>query len=102
MALAPVGIWTDALDYVAAGEACDVAAELEALGYGAIWVPEIAGRDPVGALTLLLGATTRLRGATGIANIWGRDAVAMTGATKAVTEAFPDRAIVGLGVSHPK
>src|SRR4029450_3679253 len=38
--------------------------------------------------------------ATGIANIWARDAVATSSATKALTEAFPERVPIGLGVSH--
>src|SRR4029450_10750187 len=38
--------------------------------------------------------------ATGIANIWARDAVATSSATKALTEAFPERVLIGLGVSH--
>ena len=100
MALAPVGVWTGALDLVPASRARELAAELEELGYGAIWIPEVAGRDIFVHLALLLGATRTIVGATGIANIWGRDAVAMSGAVKGLTEAFPERMLLGLGVSH--
>jgi probable F420-dependent oxidoreductase len=99
-ALAPVGIWTGSLDMVPAAEAQQLAAELEQLGYGAIWLPEVAGRDVMVHLALLLSATRRLVGATGIASIWGRDAVTMTGGVKGLTEAFPERVLLGLGVSH--
>lgn len=85
---------------VPAAEAQQLAAELEQLGYGAIWLPEVAGRDVMVHLTLLLSATERLVGATGIASIWARDAVTMTGAAKGLTEAFPERVVLGLGVSH--
>jgi probable F420-dependent oxidoreductase len=51
-------------------------------------------------LALLLSATQRLVGATGIASIWARDAVTMTGGVKGLTEAFPERVLLGLGVSH--
>jgi probable F420-dependent oxidoreductase len=51
-------------------------------------------------MALLLASTTKLVAATGIANIWGRDAVTMTGAAKGLAEAFPERALIGLGVSH--
>jgi probable F420-dependent oxidoreductase len=85
---------------VPAAQAQELAAELEQLGYGAIWLPEVAGRDVMFHLGLLLSATQRLVGATGIANIWARDAVAMTGGLKGLTEAFPERVLLGLGVSH--
>ena len=100
LALPPVGVWTAALDVVPAAEARELAVELEELGYGAVWLPEVAGRDVFVHLALLLSSTTKLIGATGIANIWGRDAVTMTGAAKGLAEAFPERALVGLGVSH--
>ncbi|EFC85789.1 TIGR03620 family F420-dependent LLM class oxidoreductase [Parafrankia sp. EUN1f] len=98
--LPPVGIWTGALDTVPAARAQELAAEIESLGYGAVWVPEVAGRDPFVHLALLLSATDHLIGATGIANMWARDAVAASCATKALTEAFPERVLIGLGVSH--
>jgi len=99
-ALPRLGLWTGSLDAVPLAEACGLAAELERLGYGALWVPEVAGRDVFVALGAMLGATTRLVGATGIASIWARDAVTMTGGVKALTEAYPERMLLGLGVSH--
>lgn len=99
-AMGRIGVWTGALDFVPAARAQELGAELEELGYGAIWVPEVAGRDPFVHHALLLSATERIVGATGIANIWARDAVTMAGAAKALTEAFPERFLLGLGVSH--
>ena len=98
--MGPVGIWTGSLDMVPASRARELAAELEQLGYAAIWIPEVAGRDVFVHLALLLSATERIVGATGIANIWGRDPLAMSGASKGLTEAFPERVVLGLGVSH--
>ena len=98
--LPPVGLWTGALDAVPASRARELAAELESLGYGALWIPEVAGRDPFVHLALLLSATERMVGATGIANIWARDAVTTSCAANALTEAFPERVLIGLGVSH--
>lgn len=100
LALPRLGIWTGSLDVVPLAEACEHAAEIEQLGYGALWVPEVAGRDVFVGLGALLRSTERLIGATGIASIWARDAVAMTGAAKTLTEAFPERMLLGLGVSH--
>jgi probable F420-dependent oxidoreductase len=100
LAMPRIGVWTGAFDYVPTARMKELGAELEELGYGAIWIPEVAGRDVFVALTHLLSATTRVIGATGIANIWGRDAVAMAGGVRALTEAFPERVLLGLGVSH--
>jgi probable F420-dependent oxidoreductase len=99
-ALPRIGIWTGALDMVPLSESQTLACELEELGYGAVWLPEVAGRDVMAHLALLLSATRKIVGATGIASIWARDAVTMTGGVKGLTEAFPDRVVLGLGVSH--
>jgi probable F420-dependent oxidoreductase len=98
--LPPIGIWTGALDSVPMREAQELAAEIEELGFGALWIPEVAGRDVMFSLGMLLSATEHLIGATGIASIWARDAVTMTGGVKGLTEAFPERVLLGLGVSH--
>src|SRR5580698_1344011 len=98
--LPPIGVWTGALDYVPTSGVRELASELEELGFGAVWLPEVAGRDPFVTLTHLLSATERIVGATGIMNIWARDAIAMSCGVRALTEAFPDRVLLGLGVSH--
>jgi probable F420-dependent oxidoreductase len=98
--LGPVGIWTFQLDGLPIGAARDAAAELDDLGYGALWIPEVAGRDPFVNASLLLGASERLVVGTGIAGIYSRDAISMACAQKTVAEAFPDRFLLGMGVSH--
>ena len=98
--LGPVGIWTFSLDLQPAARARAVAAELEELGYGAIWIPDAVGRDPLVHAVLLLSGTGRITIGTGIAQIWGRDALSMNAGWKTVTEAFPGRFVLGLGVSH--
>jgi alkanesulfonate monooxygenase SsuD/methylene tetrahydromethanopterin reductase-like flavin-dependent oxidoreductase (luciferase family) len=40
--------------------------------------------------------------ATGIANIWARDPFTMTAAQLTLAEAYPDRFLLGLGVSHAR
>src|SRR4051812_1130845 len=99
-AIGRVGIWTFQLDSQPMAKAQEVAAEIEELGYGAIWVPEAAGRDALVNSTLLLSGTRRIAVATGIASIWARDAMAMAAAHKTISEAFPDRFLLGMGVSH--
>ena len=67
--LSGTGIWSTSLRYGDAGEAATLAAELEALGYSALWIPDIGG-DLFGPLGNLLGATTTATIATGILNVW--------------------------------
>jgi probable F420-dependent oxidoreductase len=95
-----VGIWTFQLDGVPAAESQRLAAEIEDMGYGAVWLPEAVGRDVLVNSGLILAGTRRIVVATGIANIWARDAVTMAAAHRTLTEAFPDRFLLGLGASH--
>lgn len=98
--LKPIGIWTAQLDYQPIAKAKEAAAELEQLGFGAIWFPESVGREALTHAALLLGATRRIVIATGIANIYARDPVTMAAAQKTLAEAYPQRFVLGLGVSH--
>lgn len=98
--LGPYGIWTFQLDLVPAAQSQDYAAEIEALGFGALWVPEAVGREAFTNAALLLAGTSSLTVATGIASIWARDAMAASAAHKTLTEAYPRRFLLGLGVSH--
>ena len=70
------------------------------MGFGAIWIPETAGRDPFVHSSLLLSATQKIVLATGIASIYSRDALAMASATRTLSEAFTNRFLLGVGVSH--
>ena len=100
MDLKSVGIWTGQLDYQPASRAREAVAELEELGYGAVWVGEAVGREALSNAGLLLSVTRRLVVATGIANIWVRDALAMVAGQYTLAEAYPERFLLGLGVSH--
>ncbi|MGZ4754262.1 MAG: LLM class F420-dependent oxidoreductase [Acidimicrobiia bacterium] len=100
MELGRVGIWTGHLDLQPIARIPDIAAELEGLGHDALWIPEVAGRDPFVNAALLLGGTERLVVATGIATIYSRDPIAMSSVSKTLTDAFPGRFLLGLGVSH--
>jgi probable F420-dependent oxidoreductase len=77
-----------------------MAAEVESLGYRALWIPEAWGREAFTNASLLLSSTSSLVVATGIANIWGRDAVTAENGAKTLTAAYDDRFVLGLGVSH--
>jgi probable F420-dependent oxidoreductase len=98
--LGRVGLWTSAFDFLPIPRLRDTAAELDALGYGALWWGETVGRETFTQALLLLESAPRIRVATGIANLWARDAVAINGAARTLLDAHPGRFLLGLGVSH--
>ncbi len=98
--LKKIGIWTGGFEFQPATKVKAAAAEAEQLGYGAIWFSEAFGRESLTQAALLLSATSRIVVATGITNIYGRDPVTMASAQKTLSEAYPERFLLGLGVSH--
>src|SRR5437870_9208361 len=100
-AIGPVGVWSFELDKMSARESIAFAREIEALGFPVLWIPEsVTSREIFAHATLLLGGTSRLIVAMGIANIHARDPVAMANGVRLLADAFPGRFILGLGVSH--
>src|SRR5918995_128791 len=95
-----VGLWSSNLNSVPASQAREAVAEIEELGYAALWFGEALGREAFTNASMFLSATSRLVVATGIANIFVRDAWATNAAAKTLAGAFPDRFVLGLGVSH--
>jgi probable F420-dependent oxidoreductase len=94
------GVWTFAFELQPWSRVAEAAAELEELGYGAIWYPEAVGREALSQAALLLGATRRIVIASGIANIYARDPMTAAAGQLTLTEAYPERFLFGLGVSH--
>ena len=95
-----IGIWTGAFEQQPAAKVQEAVAELEQLGYGAIWCMEALGREALTQAGLLLCATSSIVVATGIANIYARDPFSMAAGQKTLSEAYPSRFLLGLGVSH--
>ena len=77
-----IGLWTGTLDGVPARQAQDAAREIEAQGWQSLWFGEAYGREAFTNAALLLGGTSRMTIATGIASIYGRDAVAANAAAR--------------------
>jgi probable F420-dependent oxidoreductase len=96
-----VGIWSFALQRLAARDEIDAARQLEALRFPTLWIPESLGsKDVLAHSALLLGGTEKFTLATGIANIHARDPMAMANGARALGEAHPGRYVLGIGVSH--
>jgi probable F420-dependent oxidoreductase len=98
MQLGRIGIWSGQFGGERA-EVVDAAAELEELGYGTLWFPNRPSWFELARH--LLDATRRAVIATGIVSIWAHAAADAAEAHHALTEAHPNRFMLGLGVSHP-
>lgn len=88
------------LDSLSAAQAARLAQNLEQWGYSALWYPEALGRNSMVTAAWLLSQTQRLVVASGIANIYARDAQAAASARMALNELSGGRFVLGLGVSH--
>jgi len=96
-----VGVWLGSIALQPAAEEREAMARVEQLGYGAVWFGEGPNnREALSHAALLLGASERIVVATGIANIWVRDATAAINGANTLNEAYGERFLMGLGVSH--
>jgi len=75
-------------------------AEIEEMGFGTTWLGESIAREAFAGSSIILATTSRITVATGIANIWARDATAMMNGGRTLAEAWPNRFVLGIGVSH--
>jgi len=99
MDLTGIGIWSSQLRYGSAAESADAAAELDELGFRALWIPDVGGQvfDAVGNL---LTATKQTTIATGILNLWMHTPGDVAKNFAALTAEHGDRFLLGIGVSH--
>ncbi len=101
MEIGRVGVWLGPLSMKAAAETREIARELEQLGFGALWFGEGVGtKECFTQAATLLAWTERVVVATGIANIYARDPMAMANGARTLADAYPGRFLLGIGVSH--
>ncbi|MEU6666272.1 LLM class F420-dependent oxidoreductase [Streptomyces sp. NPDC046727] len=94
------GVWSFELrseDPARRGELDEAAAELEELGFGAVW---LGGNSTAAHAAPLIGATRRLTVGTSIQSVWQQDAATTAAGFAEVEAAHPGRFVLGLGVSH--
>ncbi|ORW92536.1 LLM class F420-dependent oxidoreductase [Mycolicibacter terrae] len=99
MNISGVGIWSAPLRYGDQGEAAEAAAELEELGFGTLWIPDVGG-PLFDAVANLLTATRQAVIATGILNLWMHTPADVAASYASLTAAHGDRFLLGIGVSH--
>jgi probable F420-dependent oxidoreductase len=94
------GVWTAQLrpdDPSGGTERAEAAAELERLGYGALW---LGGNSDARHASPLIEATSRIVVGTSIQSIWEHEASGTAAGFAELEVAHPGRFLLGLGVSH--
>lgn len=97
--LGALGIWSRELRFGDPVEALEAAAELDGLGYGALWVPDIGG-PVLETVSRLLAAAPRVTIATGILNVWMHDGREVAADLERIERDHPGRFVLGLGIGH--
>jgi probable F420-dependent oxidoreductase len=95
-----IGVFAGPLNGQPASVQREFVREMDRLGYGTLWYGESLAREAFAQGAIYLAATERLVIASGIANIWARDAAAMANGGRSLAEAWPGRFILGIGVGH--
>ena len=99
--LGRVGVWSFAFDALPAAAVRRAAADIEGLGYPALWVPEGGtSREIFAHLSLLLSSTEAITACSGIANVTARHPEAMAGGARTLADAFGERVVLGVGIGH--
>ena len=94
-----IGAWvaTNTLDR---HQLAELVRRLDDLGYAALWYPESTSYDSLSLGAFLLSKSERLVVASGIANIYARDAYTTMAGHNSLNTLYGDRFVLGLGVSH--
>ncbi len=95
-----VGVWATELRFGDTGAIDEAAVELEALGYGAVWIPGGIDDQVLGDVDRLLSKTSRIAIGTGIINIWKQNAADVAAWWKGQSAERQARVWLGVGVSH--
>jgi probable F420-dependent oxidoreductase len=99
MDLSGIGIWSSQLRYGNPAESAEAAAELEELGFDALWIPDVGG-PVMDAVAHLLASTKQVVIATGILNLWMHEPSDVAAKYAALTTQHGDRFLLGIGVSR--
>ncbi len=97
-----IGVTLDTnTEFLPRDEVLSIVQHIEDLGFESVWLTDTMGREPFVLATFLLSNTSTIRVGTGIASMYGRDAMAAAQIRRTLSELFPHRFLMGLGVSAP-
>ena len=94
-----LGVWYTP-DSLTPLEITELIQGVEKLKYDTFWYPEGLGFESMSFGTFILSVSSKMNVASGIANIYARDAISAIAAHDSLNNLFNDRFILGLGVSH--
>ena len=95
-----VGFWSFEMRFGDQAAVPDAAAEIEALGYGALWMPGGVEGGALAVVDRMIAATKDIVIGVGILNIYMEDPAEIAAWWQAQDDATRGRVILGLGVSH--
>ncbi len=87
-------------DFLEQAQIAELAQRSEALGYSTLWYPEGMKYESMALGGYLLQHTNSMIVASGIANIYARDAMSAAMGHDSLNALYEDRFLMGLGVSH--
>jgi probable F420-dependent oxidoreductase len=96
------GIWARELRFGDPVGAIEAAAELEQLGFSALWIPGGGGGDVLDCVETMLRATTHATVATGILNVWAHEPAGVAATEARLNAEHGGRFLLGLGVGHAR
>ncbi|PNU02613.1 TIGR03620 family F420-dependent LLM class oxidoreductase [Novosphingobium guangzhouense] len=99
-AIGKLGLWSMEMRFGDKAQSSAAAAELDRLGYGALWIPGGIDDGAPADVERLLAATSRMTIATGILNIWKHDPQELAAWFLALPHEWRTRTLLGLGISH--
>jgi probable F420-dependent oxidoreductase len=99
MDLSGVGVWSSQLRYGNPDEAAEAAAELDELGFTALWIPDVGG-PVLDSVDHLLASTKHTVIATGILNLWMHEPSDVAARYASLTKTYGERFLMGIGCSH--
>jgi probable F420-dependent oxidoreductase len=99
MDLSGVGVWSSQLRYGNPDKSAEAAAELEELGFTALWIPDVGG-PVLDSVDHLLASTKQVVIATGILNLWMHEPSDVAARYASLTKTYGERFLLGIGCSH--
>ena len=99
MDLSGVGVWSHHLRYGDPAQSAEAAAELDELGFTALWIPDVGG-PVLDSVDRLLASTKHTVIATGILNLWMHEPSDVAARYASLTKTYGERFLLGIGCSH--
>lgn len=99
MEMGKIGAWVST-NTLNREQLAELARGVDELGYDTLWYPESTTYESLAMGSFLLQNSTRLKVASGIANIYARDPFTAVAGHNSLNALYGDRFCLGLGVSH--